>query len=146
MFLHLSVSHSAQRGISAWADTPLGRTPPPLGRYPTRQTSPQADTPLGRHPLGRHSPDGNWSGRYASYWNAFLFEKVVFLSLDSNISFYKNYTQVTLTCCSAMGLIWYGWQHYDVWGIMMYGVIWCVVTFLYLLGSPPPHFITGYLA
>ena len=31
-------------------------------------------TPLGRYPpLGRHPPDGHWSGRYASYWNAFLF-------------------------------------------------------------------------
>ena len=31
---------------------------------------PQADTPLGRHPP---QIDGHWSGRYASYWNVFLF-------------------------------------------------------------------------
>ena len=38
-------------------------------------TPPPADThSLGRHPLGRHPPpqDGHCSGRYASYWNAFL--------------------------------------------------------------------------
>ena len=29
---------------------------------------PRADTPLGRYP----PPNGHWSGRYASYWNAFL--------------------------------------------------------------------------
>ena len=55
-----------------------------------RQTPPwQADTPpswadtpdplAGRHPLGRHLPsrDGHCSGRYASYWNAFLFYTIV---------------------------------------------------------------------
>ena len=38
-----------------------------------------ADTALGRHPLGRHTPwadppprDGQCSGRYTFYWNAFL--------------------------------------------------------------------------
>ena len=66
MFVHLSVSHSAPRQT-----TPLGRHP--LGRHP-----------LDRHPLDRHFPrqtppvhtplwDGHWSGRYTSYWNAFLF-------------------------------------------------------------------------
>ena len=46
-------------GFGVWLCTP----PPP------------ADThSLGRHPLGRHPPpqDGHCSGRYASYWNAFL--------------------------------------------------------------------------
>ena len=28
-------------------------------------------------PLGRHPPDGTCSGRYASYWNAFLFNKQI---------------------------------------------------------------------
>ena len=57
------------------------QTPPVLGRHPprqTRQTPPTplwADTPLGRHPLGIHLPpaDSYCSGRYTSYWNAFLF-------------------------------------------------------------------------
>ena len=50
-----------------WTDTPLGRHPL------------WADTLLGRHPQGRHYPgrhplpDGHCSGRYATYWNAFLF-------------------------------------------------------------------------
>ena len=59
------------------ADTPLGRHPPfgrhPLGRRPTRQTPPsQADTP-GQTPP---PPGGDCSGRYASYWNAFLCRSV----------------------------------------------------------------------
>ena len=39
---------------------------------------PPGQTPLGRHPSGRQIPtpplhgDGHCSGRYASYWNAFL--------------------------------------------------------------------------
>ena len=52
-----------------WADTPLCRHPPlrrnpPAGTTTPGQTPPWADTPL---------RDGNCSGRYASYWNAFLF-------------------------------------------------------------------------
>ena len=52
-----------------WANTPSGQTLP-LGRHPPMQTP----HPLGRHPL--HS--ACWeiratSGRYASYWNAYLF-------------------------------------------------------------------------
>ena len=52
------------------------------GRHYCRQT-PLGQTPwwthsLVRHPPGRHPTDpaprnGHWSGRYASYWNAFLF-------------------------------------------------------------------------
>ena len=68
MFLHLFVSHSVNGGVSAsvhagihdfpWADTAPPGSPPP------RQTPP---------PLGRHlSAEGHCSGRYASYWNAFL--------------------------------------------------------------------------
>ena len=82
-----------------WADTSPGQTPPgqtlptPLGRHP----SPQADNPMGKHPQADTSPgqtppgqtpslsrqaspgqthpprDGHCSERYASYWNAFLY-------------------------------------------------------------------------
>ena len=59
MFLHLSVILFTG---GVWADTTPSWPDPPLGRHPS-----------GRHPPGRHSPDGHCSGRYASYWNAFLF-------------------------------------------------------------------------
>ena len=86
--------HHPQAGRPPQAGTPLGRyTPmagvpppgqvhPPLGRYtPPRQAHPLAGTPPGQvHPPGRYPPPGSsacWeiratSGRYASYWNAFL--------------------------------------------------------------------------
>ena len=67
-------------------DTPPGQTPPSWADTLPGQTPPRADTPfLGRHPLGRHPlsthplpRDCHCSGRYASYWNAFLF-KFLFL-------------------------------------------------------------------
>ena len=50
------------------ADTPLGRHPSWADTLPRQTPHP------GRHPLGRHTPpDGHCSGRYASYWNAFLY-------------------------------------------------------------------------
>ena len=62
-----------------YTPTPQAGTPPPPGRY----------TPLGRHtpwqvhPPGRYTPrsSAGWeiratSGRYASYWNTFLFSSV----------------------------------------------------------------------
>ena len=71
---------------SPWQDTPSGRHPfyadtPPPCRHCPRQTPPSVDSPLDRHtsPLVRQPhpnptpPDGHWSGRYASYWKAFLF-------------------------------------------------------------------------
>ena len=71
------VCHSVHRGWVCLADTPLGRHPT-LGRHP-----PPGRPSLGGHPIwadttsrGKHLPppaDGNCSGRYASYWNAFLF-------------------------------------------------------------------------
>ena len=77
-----------------WADTPRADTPwtdPPLADTPTLpgQTPPS----LGRHSPGRHPPpNACWDthtpypvhagirstrGRYASHWNAFLFENFV---------------------------------------------------------------------
>ena len=72
------VCHSVHRAegvyLSACWDTHTpGQTPP--GKHPTGQTPPWAnthpwaDTPPGRHP----PPGGHCRGRYASYWNAFLF-------------------------------------------------------------------------
>ena len=81
-------------------------TPPPLGRYtpwagtPPRQVHPRADIspqagtppwagtpPRQVHPLGRHPQSSAcweiWatSGRYASYWNAFLCEGIALLQM-----------------------------------------------------------------
>ena len=73
MFLHLSVSHSVHRWgvcLSACWDTH-----PPQGRYTPRQVHPPGQV----HPSGRYTPrqvhphDGHYNGRYASYWNTFLF-------------------------------------------------------------------------
>ena len=67
------LSRHPQADTLPWADTSLGQTPL-LGRHL-----------LGRHPVGRHASwagtllwadtpwDGYCSGRYASYWNAFLY-------------------------------------------------------------------------
>ena len=54
-----------------WPDMPLGRQPPPLVRHP-----------LSRHPLARHMPPGyvHCSGRYASYWDAFLLQMLLNIS------------------------------------------------------------------
>ena len=98
------------RADSPWADIPLGKSPlGPWENIPSRQTSPQADIPSGRHtPAGRHPlpvlgrypprqthpqadtsgqtprPGSQCSGRYASYWNAFLLKlRIVFRSLHS---------------------------------------------------------------
>ena len=66
------------RPVHAGIHTPPGETPPGrharadtlLGRHPPRQTPPRSDTlsPGQTPPL----PDGHYSGRHASYWNAFL--------------------------------------------------------------------------
>ena len=78
-----------------WADTP-GQTPP-------WANTPWVDTltPLARHPhpfLGRHPPttDGYCSGRYASYWNAFLLTMLVvrenLCSSSCSWTFYEDRT------------------------------------------------------
>ena len=80
MFLHLSVSHSVHRG-----GVLPGQIPPGAGTLPGRY-SPLTSTPLGRYPSGQvhllagtAPPPGRYyeirsmSGRYAYYWNAFLF-------------------------------------------------------------------------
>ena len=96
MFLRLSVSHSVHVGVPRQvppqAGTPLRADTPSPGRYtsglvPSGQVHPQAGTPPwqvhspGRYPPGRYPPlpttvhagIRSTSGRYASYWNAFLY-------------------------------------------------------------------------
>ena len=60
MFSQASVSHSVHRGQGGVCQTPPGQTP-----------LPQADTPPGQTPPP--TSDSHCRGRYASYWNAFLF-------------------------------------------------------------------------
>ena len=83
------VCHSVHRGGMSEADPPGRHTPPP----PSRHTPLRAGTPpIGTPPLGRYTPPAgtppqtrppppsreahasirSMSGRYASYWNAFL--------------------------------------------------------------------------
>ena len=89
-----------------------GRCKPP-GRHPPGQ----ADTTLGRHPLprpdtpwpGRHPPplarhppltDGHCSGRYASYWNAFLYLFCYFLIHDFENSPIDQQSPSTVKSCN----------------------------------------------
>ena len=103
MFLQASVCPQRGEGVSAsvhggipnppksrhppGADTPLGADTPrsghtPQSRSPPEQTTTWEQTPLSRHPL-EQTPlgadtlppprNGHCCGRYASYWNAFLF-------------------------------------------------------------------------
>ena len=60
--------------------TTPGRHPcgqrPPIGRRTQADTPPSGSPPPGRHPPRRQTPptpEARCSGRYASYWNAFLF-------------------------------------------------------------------------
>ena len=92
MFSQACVKNSVHKGGGCtpllWQAHPLWQTPPsgrqtPTGQTPPGQTSP---APLGRYPwpragTPRDTPrDGYCSGRYASYWNTFLF----------NIAYYKT--------------------------------------------------------
>ena len=98
-------------GVWVWRTPPLSRHPPgrqPPGKTPPRQTPPWADippwadTPTADTPrqtlLGRHTPlvqtpprDDYCSGRYASYWNAFLscYDTIIMLlRYDNGLSFF----------------------------------------------------------
>ena len=82
MFSQVSVSPRVgtppDRQTPPWAETPWADIP--LGQTPPGQTPPWAHTPLGTHPPPEQTPtpgrdppaDSYCSGRYASYWNAFL--------------------------------------------------------------------------
>ena len=85
MFLHLFVILFTGGGVclgACWDTThPPKEQTPPRSRHPP----PRADTPP--HPRSRHPPEPtpsppirSMSGRYASYWNAFLFSSVTLLN------------------------------------------------------------------
>ena len=71
MFLHVSVSHSVHGGGgSIWAGTHPDRYTPKQVHHPPAGTP----TPPGQvHPPGAVHEIRATSGRYASYWNAFLY-------------------------------------------------------------------------
>ena len=80
---HRHLSFCSQGGGGCVADTPNQTLPP--GHTPQADTpwtdTPRADTPLAQCMLGYPPPTGgHCSGRYASYWNAFLFNCSLFKS------------------------------------------------------------------
>ena len=94
-------------------DPPAGRTPQP-GRPPTRQGEPpwqgepprnRQTPPAGRTPTRQGEPTPreedcsirSMSGRYASYWNAFLFYVYV---VELRFSMYQLLAQLILIACS----------------------------------------------
>ena len=85
-----------QTETSLWTDPPLDRGPPnrdlPLDRSPSGQRPPgQRSSPRQRPPSGQRPPldrdlapgltssGSHCSGRYTSYWNAFLFSNCIAL-------------------------------------------------------------------
>ena len=87
-YVFTPVCHSVHRGsvcalVHAGIPPPPGKhTPSPGGTPPEAHPPPGKHTHLaGKHPLEAHTPppggplpgDGYRCGRYASYWNAFLF-------------------------------------------------------------------------
>ena len=57
---------------------PLQEAPPPQKHTP-------GSTPPKKQPREGHSPDGRFSGQYASYWNAFLFSVVLTINHQQKI-------------------------------------------------------------
>ena len=89
MFLRLSVILFTGGGVHPQTDIPPGR---PSWADTPRQTPPPGRLTLGRHiPPGRHPPrqtvprDDHCSGRYASYWNAFLYSCYVVYILINHL-------------------------------------------------------------
>ena len=71
------------------ADSPREQTPgqtPPGSRHPPRSRPPEQTPPRSRHPP-READSGirSMSGRYASYWNAFLFYLLIYWSRFTSI-------------------------------------------------------------
>ena len=81
----LSVHRGGCVSQHALEQIPPGPTYPSMhwGRHPPGQTYPSMHwgrylpwVDISQHALGQTLPDGYCSGRYASYWNAFLFTGV----------------------------------------------------------------------
>ena len=95
-----------RHSLPPWADIPTSLS---SGRQPPWADTPRQTPALGRHPLGRHPPsagkpppgqthpprDGHCSERYASYWNAFLYNDT-FGIFTKNLGPWVNPKKVTL--------------------------------------------------
>ena len=86
------------------ADTPRSRHPPGSRHPPREQTLPGSRHPPGADPLGADTPleadcsIQSTSGRYASYWNAFLFFVNCILLSSSNLTkFMKKSTEAFIS-------------------------------------------------
>ena len=96
MFLLVSVILSTGEGVClsvCWDTTPR------------EQTLPRADHPPSRHPPGADTPQKadssirSMSGRYASYWNAFLFAYKITKAFGlPKQSLFSNYRVMLLLC------------------------------------------------
>ena len=90
----------------------------------------------------RPPPDGYYWGRYASYWNAFLFS---ILSMNSNISDVKNHLNIMLKRTFLAWLIvltlrgWHSMVHSNSWY-----QLGNLIT-LSLLSSLPPVLFTSFV-
>ena len=115
-------SYNPQAGTPPRQVHPLGRYTP-LGRYSPRQVPPNrytlAGTPLGRYtpwagspPATVHAGIQSTSGRYASYWNAFLLNyKNSSNVLNRHFTFQtkKEYTFITECSCHKDGCSVHVW-------------------------------------
>ena len=90
MFLHVSVCPQGVPGqVPPWESTPRGQVHPP-GQVHPRQVPPgQVHNP------GSSACWEIWvtSGRYASYWNAFLFYRIISISVHSGTDLSSKYLE-----------------------------------------------------
>ena len=70
----------------------------PLGRHPPRQTPPLGRQPPGQTPPRQTAPDSHCSGRYASYWNAFLLVSAKWTPDSGVIKKWYGGTVVSIAC------------------------------------------------
>ena len=106
------VNKSCCRVDPPGADPPGADTPPRAGT-PPEQTTPREQTPT-PHPREADCSTRSTSGRYASYWNAFLFfivlrQKICFVATKIIFNLFFNYLTVFVNI-----IIWKQSTYHDV--------------------------------